>query len=435
MAFRALVRLRRHSATAFGVYLATALGFFISVVATRTLGVGGYARFAIVLAVVGFFQMLLDLTVEEALVKYGFRYSTAEDWGRFRRLFELAIAYKLIGGALGTVASLVLAGVAQWIWSGEHLGVPMLIGAFIPLAQSLEGVAAGALILRQRYDIRAHFSAVSMALRVLGIGIGSIYGVSGALGGMLVAQVLASAAIGSAGLAAFRRFPSGARERLGSDSRDFRRFVISSTIGSSLVSARSQIGVPLVGVVAPFIQAGYFRNAQAPLTGFAALSTPARLVLLTDQTADFERGHHDRMVRSLRRYIAWSTAIMVVAVPVLWWAMPWLIGIPYGAAFREHATAAARILLIVGALQLVFAWSDTLPITLGRPGLRIVAHVLELVVFVPFLLVFAHTWGATGAAIAVLISTAAFCVLWAVLLVRLRHDLAGRVRPGAVTAP
>jgi O-antigen/teichoic acid export membrane protein len=114
---------------------------------------------------------------------------------------------------------------------------------------------------------------------------------------------------------------------------------------------------------------------------------------------------------------------MIVAVPVLWFLMPWLIGIPYGAAFREHATTAARIVLIVGALQLVFAWTDTIPITLGRPNLRILAHVVELVVFVPTLLVFATLWGATGGAVAMLASTLAFTAFWLVLIFRLRGEI------------
>ena len=37
--------------------------------------------------------------------------------------------------------------------------------------------------------------------------------------------------------------------------------------------------------------------------GFAALSGPARLVMLTEQTRDFEAGRHDRVLRMLRRYI------------------------------------------------------------------------------------------------------------------------------------
>jgi hypothetical protein len=46
---------------------------------------------------VGFFQTLLDLTVEESLTKFGFRYVAGEDWGRLRRLFRQALLLKLRG--------------------------------------------------------------------------------------------------------------------------------------------------------------------------------------------------------------------------------------------------------------------------------------------------------------------------------------------------
>src|SRR5215208_744036 len=99
----------RRSATAIGVYSATIFGFLATVVATRELGTHDYALFATVIAATGFLQLLLDLTVEEALVKYGFRYSTAEDWGRFRRLFEVAVRFKLAGGAVAVAAIAALA--------------------------------------------------------------------------------------------------------------------------------------------------------------------------------------------------------------------------------------------------------------------------------------------------------------------------------------
>ena len=50
-----------------------ASGFLATIVATHELGVHGYGRFAAVAAAVTFFQQLLDLTIEEALVKFGFR--------------------------------------------------------------------------------------------------------------------------------------------------------------------------------------------------------------------------------------------------------------------------------------------------------------------------------------------------------------------------
>ena len=60
-------------------------------------GLDDFGVFATALVTVGFFQTLLDLTVEESLTKFGFRYVAGEDWGRLRRLFRQALLLKLAG--------------------------------------------------------------------------------------------------------------------------------------------------------------------------------------------------------------------------------------------------------------------------------------------------------------------------------------------------
>ncbi len=415
----------RRSATALGVYAAAVLGFLTTVVATRELGTGDYARFAAIVAATAFLQVLLDLTVEEALVKYGFRYAEARRWGRLRRIFEVALAFKLIGGLLGGLALVALAPLIGQIWGVSGVLVPMLVAAAIPLLQAPEGVAGGAVILRGRYDVRGALLAVSMGLRLAGVGVGSLYGVTGAVLGMVIGQAVATVLISMVGIVAFRRFPQARSEPLGEDRQAVRRFVFSSTIASSLVSTRTTLGTALIPAVAPIEQAGYFRNAQAPATGFAALSSPVRLVLLTEQTRDFEAGRHAQMYAMLRRYILGTTPLMIVVVPILWLLMPLLMGLAYGPDFREHATTAARLVLIAAALQLIWGWTKSFPVSIGRPGLRLVALGVEMAVFVPLLLVFAAKWGATGGAAAMLVSTATFCALWTVLLARLRNERAG----------
>ena len=410
----------RRSATAIGVYVATVLGFLTTVVATRELGVQDYAKFAAVIAASTFFQQLLDLTIEEALVKFGFRYVEAGRWGRLRRLFQVALGFKLVGGVLAGLVIVILAPFSKDVWGTGGVVLPMAIASLISVVQSPENVAAGAIILRGRYDVRGGFLAVSMGLRLIGLAVGCRYGVVGAVVGMVVAQVAATAAIGAAGIVAYRRFPREPAEPIADDVPALRSFLVSSTLASSLDSARGTLGTSLVPVVAPIVQAGYFRNAQAPATGFAALSGPARLVMLTEQTRDFEAGRHDRVMQMLRRYVTGTGLLMVVAVPILWIVMPYLIGLFYGPDFRAHATDAARLVLVAAALRLIWGWTKSFPVSIGRPGLRVIVQSLEIAVFVPLLLVFAARWGATGAAGAMLVSTVVFCAAWSVVLLRLR---------------
>ena len=428
MASRAL---RRRSTTAVGVYAATVLGVGTTIAATKILGSTAYAEFAVVFSIVGFFQMLLDLTVDEALIKYGFRYVTAEDWGRLRRLFEVALAFKLVGGVLALIAIAALAPFSHDIWHQHDLVVPLIVGAFVPLAQATETVAGCALILREKLHVRAWFYTVGMGLRLAGTAVGATQGVAWAMVGLLAGQVLSSLAISGTGWRAWRAFPLRESRPLGEDAADLRRFVVSSSVATSLTSGRATLGTWLIGAIAPLRQAAYFRNAQAPLTALAAISSPARLVLLAEQTADYERGHRDRVRRLLVRYVLFSTVLMCVVVPVGWFLMPWAMEIAYNRDFRRHATDAGRIVLFVGALQFVSGFSKTLPVSIGRPNLRVVSHAIEVAVFIPLLVVFGRLWGATGGALAMLVSTAVFCAVWAWLLLRLRGDLAN-VAPAEV---
>ena len=90
--------------------------------------------FATALVAVGFFQILLDLTVEESLTKYGFRYVTTGDWGRLRRLFRQLLLLKLAGGVLATAILLALAPFADDLFGAEGVGAAIawyrLIDAF-----------------------------------------------------------------------------------------------------------------------------------------------------------------------------------------------------------------------------------------------------------------------------------------------------------------
>jgi O-antigen/teichoic acid export membrane protein len=244
--------------------------------------------------------------------------------------------------------------------------------------------------------------------------------------GVALAQAAASAAISLAGLLAFRRFPAAAQRPLAEDRLDVRRFVVRSSIGTGLVSLRATLAPLLLGVVASPLQVGYFRAAQAPQAGFASLSAPVRLILLTEQTRDFERGRVDLLFSSLRRYTAGSALLMLVLVPPLMWLLPTLIRVVFGPD-AVPAVDAARLILVAAALQLVWGWTKSFPVSVGRPGLRIVAQAVELAVLAPLLLVLGSRHGATGAAASVLVATVAFVAVWSLFALRLRRAV---VLPG-----
>ena len=416
--------LRRRSATAAWIYAAVACGIVGTVVAARVLGLEEFGVFATALAAVGFFQILLDLTVEESLTKYGFRYVAAQDWGRLRRLFRQMLLLKLVGGTLATLILIAVAPFADEIFDADGVEQALLAAALLPLVQSSENVGATALLLHSRYDLRGVYQAGSSGLRLLAIVIAAPMGVTEALVAIVIAQTISTVVVSVVGVGALRRFPSAPVKELGEDVRGIRSFVIQSSIATGVISLRTTLVPLILGVVAGPSQVGLFRIAQTPQTGLAAASSPARLMLLTEQTRDWEKGERSRVLGGVRSYTRWAGALMVVAVPIFFIAMPWLVRVVFGSEY-DGAVTAARVVLLSAAVHFALGWTKSLPVTIGRPRLRIVTHGVETLVVIPLVAVLGAEWGATGAAVAVLASTLVFAGAWLIVITRLRAEVHG----------
>jgi O-antigen/teichoic acid export membrane protein len=427
--------LRRRSATAAWIYAAVACGIAGSIVAARVFGLDDFGVFMTALVVVGFFQSLLDLTVEESLTKYGFRYVTGQDWGRLRRLFRQAVLLKVVGGTVATLLIVAFAPFADEIFDTDGVQQALLAAALLPLVQSSENVGATALLLHSRYDLRSVYQAGSAALRLVAIVIAAPLGVTQALVAIVVAQATSTVVISFVGAVALRRFPSGPATEIGEDVPEIRRFVLQSSVATGVISLRTTLIPLILGVVSGTTQVGLFRIATTPQTGLAAASSPARLVLLTEQTRDWEKGARSSVLAGVRSYSKWAGGIMVVAVPVFFVAMPWLIRIVFGSEY-DGAVHAARIILIAAAIHFALGWTKSLPVTIGRPRLRIVTHGLETIVAIPLVALLGDEWGATGAAIGVLVSTVVFALAWLVVIARLRDEVRASEGPsGAAFQP
>jgi O-antigen/teichoic acid export membrane protein len=416
----------RRSATAAGLYTSTAFGILGTLVAANSLSRVEFGVLATALVAAGFFQVLLDLTVEESLTKYGFRYSESREWGKLRSLFRRALQIKLAGGLLATIALAALAPFADTVFGSDGLTTPFLIASALPLLQAPENVAGTAILLRGRYDLRAYTQVASQGLRLAAIVVGTRYGIEETIVALAVGQILATAFVGSVGLAAFRRFPSERTRLDPEDRRELLSFVLQSSASTGLLSLRGALAPILLGIAAGPLQVGLFRIAQAPQSGFAAASSPVRLILLTENTRDWERGERAKVLADVRRYALAALAVCVVAVPLFFWLMPDLVEL----FFPDYLDAvdAARVMLLAAAVQLVFGWSKSLPVSIGRPNLRLYTHGIETAVLLPLVVVLALEWGVTGAAFAVLAGSLVFAAAWTVLYARLRRADPG-VRP------
>jgi O-antigen/teichoic acid export membrane protein len=419
----------RRSAAAAGTYASAVFGFLATIVAAHQFSTRTFGLYAIVLAAAGFFQSLLDVTMEEALIKFGFRYVTREDWGRLRRLFSSAIAFKVGGGVLAAVALVALAPAAHVVFHKSGLTTPLLVAALLPLAQCTENVGGVAIILRGRYDVRSYFLCFSMVLRFTAIAVAVSHGLTATIVAIVVAQFVATAAVDAAGWIAFRRFPSAATVPLGPERRGVLAFVGQSTVASAVTSLTVPAAVLILGRVASAAQVAWFRVALSPQQALAALSSPARLILLTEQTRDWERGNRSAVFAGIRRYTLAGALLVIALLPPLLVFTPELVRLLFSAK-NVGAVDATRLVIVAGALRLVYGWTKSFPVSIGRPALRIWTHGVEMLVLLPLVGVLGAEWGATGGAGAVLASSVAYCAYWTVLYLRIRREPA----PPAVPA-
>ena len=423
----------RRSAAAAGTYASAVLGFLGTVVAAHVFSTRTFGLYAIVLAATGFFQSLLDLTMEEALIKFGFRFVTREDWGKLRRLFTSAIGVKLAGGVLAAIVLVALAPAAHAILHKSDLTTPLAVAALLPLVQCTENVAGVAIILRGRYDIRSFFLCFSMALRLTAIAVAAPHGLTATIAAIVAAQAVATAAIDVAGWIAYRRFPRAATAPLGPERRDVLSFVGQSSVASAVTSLTTPLAILVLGRVASTTQVAWFRAALSPQAAFAALSSPARLILLTEQTRDWERGTRNAVFAGIRRYTLAGAALVLLVLPFLLVFTPQLVRLLFSAK-NQGAVDATRLVVVAGALRLVYGWTKSFPVSIGRPGLRIWTHGLEMLVLVPLTGILGAAWGATGAAGAVLASSAAYCAYWTLLYLRIRREPEPAAPPAEVVA-
>src|SRR5205823_5277024 len=124
---------------------------------------------------------------------------------------------------------------------------------------------------------------------------------------------------------------------------------------------------------------------------------------------------------AVRRYSLGAAAGVIVAVPLLLWLAPDVVRI-FFTSKNAGATDALRLIVVAGALQFVFGWTKSFPVSIGRPNLRIWTHGVETLVLVPLVIAFGAAWGATGAAGAVLAATVVFVLYWSVLFLRIKRE-------------
>ena len=357
----------RRSLTAVGIYSSVALGFLGTVVATHEFNsTRVFGDYATVIFATGFLQSLFDLTVEEALVKYGFRYSTREDWGRFRRLFSSALRFKLAGSLVGALGLVVFSQIAPHTARDPAACSPRASRS----ASRSKGLAGSMLYLRGRYDIRSLLPrVVDGAAARRDRGRRALRARRGDCGRARRAGRRRPPRSASSGWLAFRRFPSAASRPLGEDRREIFSFILQSSAatGDPLAARRARAaparrrdehdaGRPLPRRAGAAVRAS--RRSRRP-RGWSC--SPSR-------RATGRRAASRVVLRGVRRYSLVASGGRARRRA----AAPDLDARPHPARqrpeVRRRRDGGAAASSLAAAVQLVVGWTKSFPVTIGTPG-------------------------------------------------------------------
>ena len=191
--------------------------------------------------------------------------------------------------------------------------MPILIAALLPPLQAIESISAAALILRGRYDLRGLWLTSLDGAAARRARVGALHGVTAAVIGVVAAQALTTVSILAVGLAGLRRFPAAAPRPLGGRraadpplrplERGLHRADLAAHLDRAARRSASSATRPTSGSSA----ARRRRRRRS-----RALSAPVRMILLTEQTRDWEHGRPEVVLAGLRRYVAGSALLMAL---------------------------------------------------------------------------------------------------------------------------
>lgn len=418
--------------TSLATWGSTALAFAATVVVARALGPDGFGEVVLAVSTATLVAMLLDLSLEDAVVYHGFRALEAGRMGTLRALIRRSLALDFVIGIV--VAAVIVASAEPLadLVSGGRLGADILrLAALAGLVATVDGTTGGMLLVAGRPDLRAWITAVANAVRL-----GAVI-VAVQLGGpeAVVVSYALAAAVGAAVQAAlawwigWRRWrPTGVSDGEPVGSRALLSFGLHSSLSTTLFSGREMMIPMLLGSLAGPAAVGLFRVALLPVTAVGVVGAPIKMLLLPEQTRLAARNRFDTLWRSIRVHTLAGLALGLPAAAVGWFALDTIIPLLYTDEFAG-AVDASRILLIAAVAHLAFSWWKTIPTAVGRPELRTIVAASSFALTVALLAVFAGR-GSEGAALAFSLAAVITGVAWLALArVLLRRDHAGAGAP------
>lgn len=408
--------------------LAAVFSLIYLAIITRSLGVSGFGKFALITGAAQFLASLLAFQTWQIIVQYGVAHIENGDAPRLARLYRAAIALDFVSALVGIAASaLILHLFADALGMTDTLARATLIFNAIMLI-SFRSTPIGMLRLRDRFDVAAAADAATPTLRLIGaIAAGLIHP---KLQGFLIAWAIAELLTAAAHWFAVHRtgdlrlmIRKGAGvSQVFADNPGILRYSLTSNFSQTLFLSVKQIPLFMVGGLTGTAAAGAFRLA-AQLS--RSLSTVSQMIAKA-AFPEIVRAVRNQGARSLGAMIAQSfrvaaavgAVVFVLAILLGQVLLETIGGAEFGRAYASllWLTAAACIDLAIVAFEPTIMAAQ-------RAHLLFLARLAATAILIACAILLEPVMGADGVAAAVLANSIGQALLlgaiiWRIMRVR-----------------
>lgn len=404
--------------------LAAVFSLVYLAIITRSLGVSGFGKFALITGAAQFLANLLAFQTWQIIVQYGVVHIENGDETRLGRLYRAAVALDVISALVGIGASaLILHLFADALGMTPTLARATLIFNIIMLL-SLRSTPIGILRLRDRFSLAAAADAATPTLRLIGaVGAALIHP---KLQGFLIAWAIAELLTAAAHWYAVHRIGEmkpilRKGQRLGAvfaDNPGILRYSLTSNFSQTLFISVKQIPLFMVGGLTGTAAAGAFRLA-AQLS--RSLSTVSQMIAKA-AFPEIVRAVRNQGARSLGTMIGQSLRVATVVGAVVFvlailfgkLLLETIGGPDFGRAYTSllWLTAAACIDLAIVAFEPTIMAAQ-------RAHLLFLARLAATAVLVAAALFLDPFMGADGVAAAVLANSISQAILLGAIITRI----------------
>jgi len=322
--------------------IARLLGFAVTVITARTLGLENYGSLALILAYQLTIGKFVSFNAWQAIIKFGAERIHANDEEGLRQLVKFGFCLDLGSAVIGTVLAMALAGPVVVLIGWDRSIQPLLMLYSILILFSWTGTSVGVLRLFDRFDLLSYSTVLSALTRLGGTlwcllteqglyGFVIVFLITGITGALY--QVLASLwVLRKQGVRGIIRQPLYG---LCSRFPDIWEYVWTTNLSSTIrMLSREADQLLLAGLVSPS-DLGLFRVAKQLSSFLPMLSDPLSQALFPQLASYWSQGRKKEFVTVIKR-VTFFTSMAGLGIWLVFLIFgKWIIINIFGSVFQQ----------------------------------------------------------------------------------------------------